>query len=332
MAIQWNQVSKRFMKALEKINSAVARGVVEGLSKKHKSLPSWLFYDAEGDKIFQKIMAMPEYYLTNAEHEIFEKQKESILNSFSSTSKAFNIIEFGAGDGLKTEVLLKHFSNKDVDFTYRPVDISASVLGQLKARMQRSIPTLKIDPINAEYFDALAELNVERKNPVIVLFMGANIGNFHISDAELFVKKIADALKPGDQFMIGFDLKKDPNLIIDAYCDAAGITTAFNMNLLERLNRELGSDFDLSQFIHYPYYDPQTGTAKSFLVSQKEQDVHFEELDKTFHFKAWEPIHVEFSQKFDEEMIRDLAIKADLKVEKYFYDEREYFADVLLKK
>lgn len=318
------------MTALEKINSAVAKEVVEGFSKKHKSLPSWLFYDAEGDKIFQKIMAMPEYYLTDAEYEIFETQKEEILAGFSATSKTFNLIEFGAGDGLKTEVLLKHFTHQKVNFTYRPVDISGSVLKQLKARMQKSMPSLKIDPINKEYFDALEELNVERQNPIIVLFMGANIGNFHISDAELFVKKIADALKPGDQLMIGFDLKKDPNLILDAYFDKAGITTAFNMNLLKRLNKELSADFDTHQFIHYPYYDPQTGTAKSFIVSKIAQQVNFEALNKSFHFKAWEPIHVEFSQKFDQEMIEALAIKADLKVVKYYHDKKKYFADVLL--
>ncbi len=316
----------------EKQNSVVAKEVINGLSKKQKSLPSWLFYDAEGDKIFQQIMAMPEYYLTNAEYEIFQNQKVAILKHFLSTSNAFNLIEFGAGDGLKTEVLLKHFTDNQIDFNYRPVDISYSVLKQLEERMQKSMPSLKIDPVNKEYFSALEELNHDRQNPMIVLFMGANIGNFHISEAELFVSKIAASFKAGDQLMIGFDLKKNPNLILDAYFDAGGITTRFNMNLLSRLNRELSADFDINQFMHYPYYDPQTGTAKSFIVSKIEQSIHFANLDKTFHFKAWEPIHVEFSQKFDKEMIEELAAKAGLKVAEYFYDEKKYFADVLLKK
>jgi len=320
------------MTTAEKLNSVVAKEVVEGLSKKNKSLPSWLFYDEEGDKIFQQIMAMPEYYLTDCEYEIFQEQKSAILKSFSADSPEFNLIEFGAGDGLKTEILLKHFTSEEINFTYRPVDISASVLKQLKKRMQKSLPTLAIDPINKEYFEALDELNEDRKNPVIVLFLGANIGNFHISDAELFVKKIADNLREGDKLMIGFDLKKDPNLILDAYYDKAGITTEFNMNLLRRLNREFSANFDTETFIHYPYYDPQTGTAKSFFVSKMEQHIHFADLEKSFHFKAWEPIHVEFSQKFDHEMIENLATKADLKVEHYFYDSKNYFADVLLAK
>jgi len=320
------------MTTAEKLNGVVAKEVIEGLGKKNKSLPSWLFYDKEGDKIFQQIMAMPEYYLTDCEYEIFQEQKTSILSAFSEVSTEFNLIEFGAGDGYKTEILLKYFTKKDINFTYRPVDISGSVLEQLKQRMQKSIPNLKVDPINKEYFEALDELNQDRKNPVIVLFLGANIGNFHISDAELFVKKISDNLRNGDQLMIGFDLKKDPQLILDAYYDKAGITTEFNMNLLRRLNREFSANFDTNRFIHYPYYDPQTGTAKSFIVSKVEQDVHFADLEKSFHFKAWEPIHVEFSQKFDHEMIENLATKADLKVEQYFYDSKNYFADVLLKK
>jgi len=320
------------MTTVAKFNEVIAKEIKLGLGKKNKSLPSWLFYDEEGDKIFQQIMSMPEYYLTDCEYEIFQSQKSQILAAFSKHTKAFNLIEFGAGDGLKTEVLLKHFTSNDINFTYRPVDISASVLKQLKSRMQQSIPDLAIDPINEEYFDALDELNIDRENPVIVLFMGANIGNFHISEAELFVTKIADHFKSGDQLMIGFDLKKDPNIILDAYHDKAGITTAFNMNLLSRLNREFAADFNTDKFMHYPYYDPQTGTAKSFIVSKEAQEVTFEVLSESFHFNAWEPIHVEFSQKFDEEMITELAIKAGLDIVEFFYDEKQYFADVLLRK
>ena len=320
------------MTATTKVNKAVAKAVKEGFSKKHKSLPSWLFYDAEGDRIFQRIMAMPEYYLTNSEYEILEQQKDNILQKFNDNNKPFKLIEFGAGDGLKTEILLKHFTQKQVDFEYQPVDISASVLEQLKARMQKSIPELKMETLNADYFEALDELNTERDYTCIVLFMGANIGNFHISDADLFVKKISDGLSIGDKLMIGFDLKKDPNMIIEAYHDKAGITTEFNMNLLRRLNTELEGNIEEANFMHYPYYDPQTGTAKSFLVAKKEHTVSFEAIQEEYHFKAWEPIHVEFSQKFDEEMIRELALKADLKVEAFFYDEKKYFADVLLVK
>ena len=320
------------MTTTEKISFSVAEAVKEGLSQKQKTLPSWLFYDAEGDRLFQEIMKMPEYYLTNCEFDIFQKHKAAILNIISEGVPGFNLIEFGAGNGLKTEILLKHFVAEKAHFNYKPVDISANVLEQLQARMLKSIPELDIEPINKEYFEALENLNIDRKHPMVVLFMGANIGNFEVEDGQLFINKIAANLRAGDQLMMGFDLKKDPEMILSAYNDEKGITRQFNLNLLKRLNTELGANFDLNAFKHFPTYDPQSGTTKSFLVSQKQQTVDFEALEESFQFEAWEPIHVEVSQKFDEEMIENMATAAGLRVEKYFYDDRKYFADVVMRK
>jgi len=320
------------MTTTDKINFSVADAVKEGLTQQEKSLPSWLFYDAEGDRLFQKIMNMPEYYLTNCEYDIFQKYKDEILSIISTDADGFNLIEFGAGDGLKTEILLKHFVAKQANFNYKPVDISENVLNLLQERMQKSIPELDIKPINKEYFSALDALNAERKNPMVVLFMGGNIGNFALPDAQTFINHIAEKLRTGDQIIMGFDMKKDPEMIRSAYNDKQGITRQFNMNLLKRLNNELDANFDLEEFKHYPSYDPQTGTTKSFLISQKEQTVELKAINTSIHFKPWEHIHVEVSQKFDEDMIENLASGAGLKVEKYFYDEKNYFADVVMRK
>ncbi|WKV12484.1 L-histidine N(alpha)-methyltransferase [Marivirga harenae] len=320
------------MTTTEKINFSVGDAVKEGLTQKEKSLPSWLFYDAEGDRLFQEIMNMPEYYLTNCEYDIFQKYKDEILSIISTDADGFNLIEFGAGDGLKTEILLKHFVAEKANFNYKPVDISQNVLNLLQERMQKSIPDLDIKPINKEYFSALDALNAERKNPMVVLFMGGNIGNFELPAAQSFVNHISSKLRKGDRIIMGFDMKKDPEMIRNAYNDKQGITRLFNMNLLKRLNSELDANFNLEEFKHYPSYDPQTGTTKSFLISQKEQEVNLKFINTTVHFKAWELIHVEVSQKFDEDMIETLATRAGLKVEKYFYDEKKYFADVIMRK
>jgi dimethylhistidine N-methyltransferase len=320
------------MTTTDKINFSVADAVKEGLTQIEKSLPSWLFYDSEGDRLFQEIMNMPEYYLTNCEFDIFQKYKDDILSIISSDASGFNLIEFGAGDGLKTEILLKHFVAKKANFNYKPVDISKNVLNLLQERMQKSIPELDIKPINKEYFSALDALNAERNNPMVVLFMGGNIGNFELENAHSFVSQIAKKLRTGDRIIMGFDMKKDPEMIRSAYNDQQGITRKFNMNLLKRLNKELEADFNLKDFKHYPSYDPQTGTTKSFLISQKKQTVELKAIDTIIHFKAWEHIHVEVSQKFDEDMIENMAKVAGLRVEKYFYDEKEYFADVVMRK
>ncbi|HET8861566.1 L-histidine N(alpha)-methyltransferase [Marivirga sp.] len=316
----------------EKISFSVAEAVKEGLTKKEKSLPSWLFYDAEGDRLFQEIMNMPEYYLTNCEFDIFQKYKQEILSIISSGTDGFNLIEFGAGDGLKTEILLKHFVEQSATFNYKPVDISENVLNLLQERMKKSIPDLDIEPINKEYFSALDSLNEARKNPMVVLFMGGNIGNFLLEDAQSFVNEIANKLRTGDRIIMGFDMKKDPEMIRSAYNDAQGITRQFNMNLLKRLNNKLDADFNLDEFKHYPSYDPQTGTTKSFLISKKQQTVQLKAIDTTINFKAWEHIHVEVSQKFDEDLIENMATEAGLTVEKYFYDDKNYFADVVMRK
>lgn len=315
----------------KKLSFSVADAVKEGLTQKEKSLPSWLFYDAEGDRLFQEIMKMPTYYLTNSEYDIFQKYKNEILTILSAEAEGFNLIEFGAGDGLKTEILLKHFVDEATNFTYKPVDISANVLNLLQERMRKSIPDLDITTINEEYFSALDSLNEARKNPMVVLFMGGNIGNFELEDAQLFVNQITDKLRAGDRIIMGFDMKKDPEMILAAYNDEGGITRQFNMNLLTRLNNELEADFDLANFKHYPCYDPQTGTTKSFLISKKPQTVHLKAINTEINFKAWEHIHVEVSQKFDEEMIENMAKSAGLEVEKYFYDENKYFADLIMR-
>ena len=306
-----------------------ASDVLEGLSAEPKRLPSKYFYDQKGDQLFQQIMEMDEYYLTRTEYSILEQFKDQILGKFQSDSKSFNLIEFGAGDGYKTKVLLRHFLKEKANFRYTPIDISDNVLQQLETSLKAELPTLNVTPVCNHYFKALEELKGgEERN--VVLFLGSNIGNFTDEQANSFLKGLYDALKPDDILFIGFDLKKDPKVILDAYNDRQGITAAFNFNLLDRINNELGGNFNTSQFRHYPVYDPMTGTTTSYLISETEQTVEI--MDAAIHFRAWEPIHMEISQKYDQVMINAMTEKAGFEIIDGFTDERKYFLNAVWKK
>ncbi|GAB1446917.1 MAG: L-histidine N(alpha)-methyltransferase [Cyclobacteriaceae bacterium] len=316
-------------------NPEILSVIGKGLSGSPKRLPSWLFYDEKGDKIFQAIMQMPEYYLTSSEFEILQTQKHRILRHIVGDNEAsnavFKLVELGAGDGTKTEVLLNHFISQRIDFTYVPVDVSEAVLTQLVSRLNKSLPDLKIHAKCELYSDALESMKNDTSEKKLILFLGANIGNFNKEEAITFVKKLAINMNENDRLLIGFDLKKDPRLILAAYDDVEGITRDFNLNLLGRINREFGGEFDLDLFSHYPYYDPEIGVTKSFLVSEREQEIWIEALDKFIHFDRYEVIHTEVSQKYDLKMINSLASQAGLDIVDVICDKREYFADVIFK-
>ena len=309
------------------LNKDFAEDVLSGLSASPKFLSSRYFYDENGDRLFQQIMELPEYYLTRCEYEILNSEKEAIRQLFSNDGRPFQLIEFGAGDGYKTKVLLQHFAHKGAQFKYVPIDISQNVLDQLSEDLAQSLPDLAVSPRQGEYFKALEEIENGGKTRKVVLFLGSNIGNFKPEEAHDFLRTMAQSLHKGDLLFIGFDLKKDPEVILNAYNDSSGVTRAFNLNLLQRMNRELGANFDVANFKHFPIYDPSTGETKSYLASKKDQGVYIEALDKTFHFSAWEPIFMEVSRKYYIAEIEQMAVKAGFRMVKNFYDQKQYFVD-----
>ncbi|HNP19155.1 MAG TPA: L-histidine N(alpha)-methyltransferase [Fulvivirga sp.] len=306
-----------------------AKDVLDGLSATPKRLSSKYFYDEIGDKLFQRIMSLDDYYLTRSEYEILSNSKSQLLKIFGAQKTPFNLIEFGAGDGYKTKVLLKHFLAQNADFKYIPIDISGNVLDILETALKKELPDLKVKGIQNEYFKALDQLDKSNERNV-VLFLGSNIGNFTGDQATTFLQGLYDSLKQGDILLIGFDLKKDPNVILKAYNDREGVTRDFNLNLLNRINNELGGNFNIDKFKHHPIYNPLTGTTTSFLVSTEEQTVEI--MDKTFYFDAWEAVHMEISQKYDLKAIVNLAKEAGFKVLNNFYDEKKYFVDAVWQK
>lgn len=299
-----------------------------GLRGKLKSLPSKYFYDETGDNLFQQIMKMPEYYLTPCEFEILTNQKKQILDLFVK-NEPFDLIELGAGDGHKTRILIEHLLLQGVDFKYIPVDISANVLDILAQRLKTEFPNLQIESQEEEYFQALQNISSYSSRPKMVLFLGSNIGNFNYEEMLEFFQQISNSLNPGDALLVGYDLKKDPQIILNAYNDAAGITRNFNLNILTRINRELGGDFILDNFTHFPIYDPVLGAAKSYLVSKKKQVVTIDALEESFLFERSEPIYTEISQKYDNLHMDSLAHQFGFKVVKHFTDSKCYFVDAL---
>jgi len=311
--------------SLKKAEATFAKDVIKGLSANPKSLPSKYFYDEKGDKLFQRIMRMPEYYLTDCEFEILDRHKEKFLQIFGSDH--FELIELGAGDGMKTKLLLEHFVAQGADFSYCPIDISGHILANLEADVHRRWPTLDIRPLRGDYFEMLDTMRRESAHRKVLLFMGANIGNMEVAAAKSFLAELRQHMDKEDLLVIGFDLKKDPQVILDAYNDAAGITAEFNLNLLYRINRELGANFQLPQFKHWETYNPHTGAARSFLISLQEQEVYFSDLDRYFSFAAWEPISVELSQKFSLKEVEAMAAETGFERIQHFQDKRSYFVD-----
>lgn len=309
-----------------------ARSVHEGLSSRPKFLDSKYFYDSEGDKLFQKIMGLSEYYLTDCEFEILHNYRDELLETFNDQDDSFLMVELGSGDGLKTKLLLRHFCAMKADFSYLPIDISGNVLNVLKHELSRDLPQLSVRSYQGDYFDALDQLNQREKGRKIVMFLGSTIGNFNHSDALHFLKRLNKRLNKGDQLMIGFDLKKDPHIILRAYNDDAGITARFNLNLLHRINKELDGEFVLENFYHYPIYNPLTGETRSFLISKMAQNVRVGYLNEVFGFSMGEPISMEISQKFDRPMIKNMAEEAGFVVKNNFFDNKKYFLDSIWQK
>ncbi|HVU99145.1 MAG TPA: L-histidine N(alpha)-methyltransferase [Puia sp.] len=301
--------------------------VLNGLRAEHKYLSSKYFYDETGDKLFQQIMACPEYYPTRCEMEIMQHQSGKMAQFFMEDSADFHLVELGPGDATKSWFLLKQLQKEHAHFTYYPIDISSNVIGWLEDRLPVTLPGIRLQGLNGEYLEKLHQVSTFSSKRKIVLFMGANIGNMSVQQATQFCRQIHSQLHPGDLLLIGFDLKKHPRTILDAYNDRQGITRAFNLNLLTRINRELGADFDIEKFEHYPVYDPGTGACRSYLISKQEQDVHL--ADKKIHFAENEAIYMEISQKYTLAESESMAAQSGFEPVETFYDSKKWFADVL---
>lgn len=308
--------------------SQFMQDILTGLKADPKFLQAKYFYDQQGDLLFQQIMKLEEYYVTNAEMDILSKQSGAIADLITQGNTAFDLVELGAGDATKSIHLLKELTARQLAFSYLPIDISAGIISHLEDTLPKELPGLDVQGLNGDYFEMLEKVTALSDRRKVLLFMGANIGNMDVAEAQDFCKRLRGSLNTGDFLIIGFDLKKDPKQILAAYNDAQGITAAFNLNLLSRINRELFADFKLENFEHYPYYDPESGACKSYLISLKDQLVRIGE-EAVIHFSAFEPIYMEISQKYSLQEIEEMARLTGFQSKHLFFDENNYFVDAV---
>ncbi|WP_167343016.1 L-histidine N(alpha)-methyltransferase [Nonlabens sp. SY33080] len=312
----------------ERFQKEFQEHVKEGLTAYPKYLSSRYIYDEKGDVLFQKIMALPEYYLTQAEYNIIDQHKDA-LAQIAIDEKGIDLIELGAGDGKKTKVLLKHLNDRNANFTYIPIDISQHSIDELTSSIKDLWPDMDVQGEQGRYFSVLDKLASYNNRPKLIIVLGSNIGNLEHPEAIKFLEQIQNSMSDKDYLFMGFDQKKDPLTIQNAYSDKTGVTQEFNRNLLYRINKEMDANFPVDTFEHWESYDPETGTAKSFLLATQPCTVKINAIELDINFDKWETIHTEISQKYDDRTVEWLAQQAGLKIKEIYEDNDQLFKNYL---
>ena len=306
-----------------------ATDVRRGLLADQKFLPPRWFYDDVGSALFDTICFLPEYYVTRAESEVLAGNADEIADAFGPHAR---LVELGSGTARKTRILLDAITARQRDLEYVPVDVDESMLRRTARDLLSEYDSLRILAIASDFGQPsvpLASLGRARGR-TIVLFLGSTIGNLEPEAAAAMLRDLRSALQPGDALLLGADLRKGIAILEPAYDDALGVTAAFNLNMLQRMNRELGGHFALDAFIHRAFYDVSHGRIEMHLVSCQAQTVRIDALDLDITFEAGESIHTESSYKHDHATIAALADASGFTVERLWTDARKWFADALL--
>jgi dimethylhistidine N-methyltransferase len=307
----------------EALNS-FAKDVFEGLSAEPKTLPCRHFYDQRGSELFEAICHLPEYYLTRAERDILVAHAGDIAALFP---EPVALVELGSGSAVKTQLLIEALLARQQSLLFAPVDISPTALEESALGLLDAYEDLEVIGVAAPYEEGLAHLRDEVAGPRLALWLGSSVGNFELDEAVTFLRKVAQALNGAeDRLLIGMDLHKDRQVLERAYDDAQGVTAAFNLNLLGRINRELGGHFDLDRFAHRATYVEDRGRIEIHLVSCEAQTVPIEDLELEVAFLAGETIHTENSHKYRLEEIPGLLNAAGFALERQFLDAQRRFS------
>lgn len=306
-----------------------AKDVLAGLSAHPKTLPPMYFYDAIGSKLFEKICKLPEYYLTRTEHTLLKRFAPQIA---ARANGNLALIELGSGSSFKTRRLIAALLAQQGGLHYFPIDISATMLTRSAKKLLREYPELLITAHAADYDTGLRRIAEEHFTQKLVIFLGSSLGNFEPPQALALMRKVRAHLNDDDYFLLGVDMQKDAAVLHAAYDDAQGVTAAFNLNMLHRINRELGGEFDPALFKHAAFYNAAQSRVEMHLRSTRAQEVFIERLDRAFQFSAGETIHTENSHKYSDAQILQMCRRTGFRLVQRWQDDKKYFSLNLLKK
>lgn len=300
----------------------VGAEVYRGLTAMPKTLSPWLFYDEPGSRLFEAITELPEYYLTRTERGIFARYADEILEC--AGYRALSIIELGAGTAAKTGLLLRAAVRRQGAVDYVPIDVSESALSAAREHIETDIPGVHVMPRVADYTGGIAEIPVNGHRRM-VLYIGSSIGNFEPAEAVNVLREVRRRLAPGDLLLLGADHAKDRQTLLRAYDDESGVTAEFNKNILVRINRELGANFNPRLFRHRARWNAERSRIEIYLASLLAQYVTIPALDLEIRFARGETIHTENSYKFTGESIASIVERAGFKITQSWTDDREWF-------
>ena len=315
------------MHATELAGGGLGDDVRRGLTSTRKSIPPHHFYDELGSVLFDAICKLPEYYVTRAESEIFEHHAPAIAAAFERPAR---LVELGAGTARKTRLLLDELRGAPLE--YVPVDVDATLLERVGADLIAEYPNLRVSGVCGDFrrpSQPMAAAGPTRVGRTVVLFLGSSIGNLEHGESVEMLRDLRAALADGDLLLLGADLRKAKSILEPAYDDALGVTASFNRNLLQRINRELGGDFDLRAFEHRASYDESLGRIEMHLVSTVRQTVRIASLDLVVQFEAGETIHTESSHKYDVATLEDLAARSGFTLGERWTDSNARFVDAM---
>jgi len=304
--------------------------VWRGLLKRPRSLVPWMLYDAEGSRLFECITTLPEYYPTRTERDILAKYAEAIITATGSDySRPLRLLELGAGTAAKTGILLEAATRLRNEITYIPVDVSSDALDEACDSIGCLLPDVQLEPMVANYVThppKLERFHGTKHGTTLAIYIGSSIGNFAPEDARTILRNLRSELRTGDALLLGTDMVKDEATLVRAYDDSEGVTAEFNLNILHRLNRELGANFDTDCFRHRARWNRMESRMEMHLESTRNQCVNIPAAQLSVQFAAFETIHTESSYKFTRKTLCTLLDDAGFTIEQSWTDPRQWYA------